>query len=887
MKQKKAYGTGEDQKFPKAADIETFHQGLTQNQETSLNDNIDKVTDEEDTIMLNQFHPDEHGFYDVFGDGSFTTPRNWIIALGGFGLWIPRWPGALKQVTQHGSIKGLKASSTRLELAGWITSLTLPFKNNYATDNAAVVGKATKMLEAAKKVENLAAATGTLPIYSNPFKRAWGSQVDGDLWAQGWEAIKARTSTMQKIRKVKGHATRLHVEEGNSTIKDKIGNHLSDEQADLGVASIKGDALVYLAKWINNRHKDYIKFMNRIRSFIAAVTKVEKQKRENAKAVAKALKGYDPTKFVETTGNIRGELHLNLSFHKIELPPPVIGKHRFSKVQLLYEDIHNFVANRQWAAVDDDDDEHTNTSGITWLELFILFDTGNYRREGSKHVKNVEAANRAAERQTKRKHSGKKAKTKAQHSATVNPSLLEELALFKQLMRHVLQHGASNPEDKKLFAADKRQHLRRLASLGVYGHQPSTRTYCSITEEENFSIIEAILQQKVAPVQKHIQHILKVAKQEIKGEITKIKILRVAFNAVVRWKRKINTNEFNEQQPSWERFDEVKKYTSRLLTCRTCGALRETAWMQLRTPRGIRAVHCLSCKAFQVVSMHKCQCGTIWHQCPTHHIDPSVHRSAGRTAAKFKEAEKDAALSLLPATRKKPTPPQPGKRVKHRGCKEGPSQLRGVHRTSSHLVPPTTEAIKRIRLKEQAAQDRGDLQCESCHRYHPADLLCLVCKTSKCTNCTSYEECAKCRWPLCLQCRNSCAHRCEHAEARDQPQHEPTSTSISTPATIKHTIPSSSREPPATSRNSFIEELSKQSHQPDDQACASVPSLITSSSGSSDNAATQLDRIIHARSNRIRAGVDLKLDPPTKIARTAPHSSNTDDALKRLLSKNP
>ena len=162
-----------------------------------------------------------------------------------------------------------------------------------------------------------------------------------------------------------------------------------------------------------------------------------------------------------------------------------------------------------------------------------------------------------------------------------------------------------------------------------------------------------------------------------------------------------------------------------------------------------------------------------------------------------------------------------------------------------------------------------------------------MCKTSKCTNCTSYEECTKCRWPLCLQCRNSFAHRCEHAEARDQPQHEPTSTSISTPATIKHTIPSSSREPPAKSRNKIIEELSKQSLQPDDQACAFVPSLITSSSSSSDSAATQLDRIIHARSNRIRAGVDLKLDPPTKIAKTAPHSSNTDEALKRLLSKNP
>ena len=263
----------------------------------------------------------------------------------------------------------------------------------------------------------------------------------------------------------------------------------------------------------------------------------------------------------------------------------------------------------------------------------------------------------------------------------------------------------------------------------------------------------------------------------------------------------MNTKELNEQRPEWGRFDEVKKYTTRLLTCRTCGAQRETSWMQLRTPRGFRAVHCLSCKAYQVVSMHKCQCGSIWHQCPTHHIDPPHHRSAGRTAAKFKEAEKNITPNLLPAIRKKPTPPQPGKRVKHRGGKGGPTQLRGVQRTSSQLVPPTMEAIKRIRLKEQSAHERGDVQCEGCHRYHSADLLCMACHTSKCTQCTSYEDCPGCKWPLCLQCRSSFAHVCDLAEAMDQDQAQSVSTSTTRSATtIKHAKPTTSSEPHAKSR---------------------------------------------------------------------------------------
>ena len=136
-----------------------------------------------------------------------------------------------------------------------------------------------------------------------------------------------------------------------------------------------------------------------------------------------------------------------------------------------------------------------------------------------------------------------------------------------------------------------------------------------------------------------------------------------------------------------------------------------------------------------------------------------------------------------------------------------------------------------------------------------------------------------------FQYRNSFAHKCEQAEARDQPLHAATSTSMTTPATITHAYPSSSSEPPAKSRKTFIDELVKQSHQPSDQASQIVPALNCSSSSSSDNAAVQLDRMIQARSNRTRAGGDLKLDPPTKVAKTAMHSSNTDDALKRLLSK--
>ena len=34
----------------------------------------------------------DHDFFvPIFGDGSLTTPKTWWAALGGYGVWIPRW----------------------------------------------------------------------------------------------------------------------------------------------------------------------------------------------------------------------------------------------------------------------------------------------------------------------------------------------------------------------------------------------------------------------------------------------------------------------------------------------------------------------------------------------------------------------------------------------------------------------------------------------------------------------------------------------------------------------------------------------------------------------------------------------------------------------------
>ena len=78
------------------------------------------------------------------------------------------------------------------------------------------------------------------------------------------------------------------------------------------------------------------------------------------------------------------------------------------------------------------------------------------------------------------------------------PTLQEELARFKAVCRHIVLHEASHA-DGKLFKAEQRQKLKRLADLGVLAHQPAIAAYCKATEQERTTITNAILAQKQAP----------------------------------------------------------------------------------------------------------------------------------------------------------------------------------------------------------------------------------------------------------------------------------------------------------------------------------------------------------------------------------------------------
>ena len=120
-------------------------------------------------------------------------------------------------------------------------------------------------------------------------------------------------------------------------------------------------------------------------------------------------------KWIKSDAEIRNEDRLSTEYVNIDLPPPHKGKHRFTSCQRMYEEVHGFLGQRKWAYAHPE----SNASGVTWAELFILFDTGGYRTVDGQHIKYTAAAERAVQRKAKETKTRRiKCENTLQNSAT-------------------------------------------------------------------------------------------------------------------------------------------------------------------------------------------------------------------------------------------------------------------------------------------------------------------------------------------------------------------------------------------------------------------------------------------------------------------------------------
>ena len=129
---------------------------------------------------------------------------------------------------------------------------------------------------------------------------------------------------------------------------------------------------------------------------------------------------------------------LEVDYHKLETIAPSRGTRRFADCQVLYEEVHAFLRKRKWASVQID----TEVAGITWVELFALFDvTGNRSEEGQRQTNQATA--RRAENRRQQPRSAKHQKVNLSETTVVTkPTLDEELKSFKAIVRHITKFEA-------------------------------------------------------------------------------------------------------------------------------------------------------------------------------------------------------------------------------------------------------------------------------------------------------------------------------------------------------------------------------------------------------------------------------------------------------------
>ena len=172
------------------------------------------------------------------------------------------------------------------------------------------------------------------------------------------------------------------------------------------------------------------------------------------------------------------------------MPPLTIGVHRYMYCKGLYRDIHKFFANRSWTPTA----EQSTISGVTWLELFVLFDVSGARTSKGDHIKDPKARKRADARNKKRsKLQGGRTTI---GNAIVQPSLDEELKRSKAIVRHIAKREVDKDQGR-WFLMEARAKFRRLGPLAVWGNQPAIAAHVQMTKEEVGSVTESIPKQKI------------------------------------------------------------------------------------------------------------------------------------------------------------------------------------------------------------------------------------------------------------------------------------------------------------------------------------------------------------------------------------------------------
>ena len=465
-------------------------------------------------------------------------------------------------VRLYAKIGGYSGSSTRTEIAAGIIAACANGPVHIGSDSEVFVLKAKCIIESIQK--------------GCECKCNWKLMSDGDLLEHFYEVVKAKGAQAIRITWVKGHATDQHVEKGITTDKNKVGNQIADEVADLGTA-LHGKQVMSAAKRMSSRHNQYPQLMKDISQHTIEAYRIHRiltEHNEKLEEIAKAETErnkvtYEPLSYPESasTRNLRN----------------IASIHDFSKhckANNIAHNIERFIAN----LIAKECESHER--GITWIEIYIL-----YRIRGNP---------------APFEYNEKKAK----NMKTACQQIKEFTRQFRAGIARTVDEG-----DKKWFKPHKNQDSNVFGKLAIEANPPSVNCNISLREGEQIKIAEAIVRLSRTADKKSCNDFVHGRKQ--------LNIIPLKLNGKAGWDKTLVERKCQQENLqdicTWKNRDlHLCESTPSYFQCPKCEHVEHSTCKSFQTKDLDVKQKCNGCNNSTKVVEWKCTCGKPWHRCDVH-----------------------------------------------------------------------------------------------------------------------------------------------------------------------------------------------------------------------------------------------------------------------------
>ena len=549
-------------------------------------------------------------------------------------------------VAVWGAIPGQRCDSTRAEIVAATASLAAPMSCHIGIDNLNAV------LFANCLIQDIDYRT----------RKPYGLIPNGDVWQEFHRHLRAKLACSVKISKVKGHATTEDVCAGKATAPDKIGNDMSDRYATKGINAHCPDA-VQFSKKCGVRADIRTRIQHDINLFMLDMLEANRVVVATENRISRIIGGTTTEVVFSGEGPTKQSVRVptqleyfnttdGLSTFKVAQPhASMLG---FFKRPLIH--IVTFLELLEFKPV-----PHA-TQGISWLELFIIFELwGGIAMDTRPQKENLSFA---------------------------RMSLKTELANFKKLMKHAIALFLS--PDQALLFKPSRVSTFRLGPAGFLSYVPCVRFNVHIDTSDATRVMQAVLSMRMQLTYKKRQRLAA-------GALT-VGCRRIKYGAMPAWRKLLSAERLipERQEAIFDQANALDQHPQStcehlFLKCSKCDYTKNFINCTIyNTPKARwNLLWCAFCGKTYTARSWICPCGVQWFTC-------SIHRAHGFSCKAIPRPENP--VDLVASLASSNVLPEPARKKRRLGSGDDPGlgQANKTIEKVQLLSPPSFFFLQKV-----------------------------------------------------------------------------------------------------------------------------------------------------------------------------------------------